>query len=1038
MNVELTDIIVTKTGDSNEGENCNLYGVNAALLAKDSSVVTLDKGQISSAALGANAVFSYGGKGKTADGSTIHIEDSAITTSGKNSGGLMVSSGGIINATDMTVNTTGELSSPIKSSKGGGKIAVTRGTFVSNGPSSPAIYSMADIRATGATLTSNMSEGVCITGRNKTELKNCVLTANNFRKRHLAMYNTSVLMYDEKDDNVTLSGVNEFKMTGGTINNIEGHVIHVTNTDAKITLDGVNINNSDSSNVLLSVTNDGWGGYDNNAVVELKNMELGGEIVVTKSSTTAANEDSLLDLMLSNSTIFTGTINNTVANPSARGTVNLIIKPGCKFILSGTSYIDSIINEGRVICGDYKLYVNGEEYDDGGSDYPTESTLLLNGTEYTLEDESGKIVVTQDRTTKAILATIREGDGIFTITGSGVNTVVKINRSVKNAVLLLAGLTLDNSSYASVTSEDSSMFIFGNNSETSIKLDGVTNLTGPDSYVSDPVPMISGQSCSLTFNGSGQLVLNDPMYDTVEFTTEYPVCGIANPKGSLTFASGSINALVSGDVVTAQAGTVSITGAAITVTHSGRAGIKAVDGSVIMRSGTLTFAKVMGEGICAIADEDDSQGSVSISGGLINALQVYRDCIRCESINISGGTLNLKSTFETSAEGYYTTGNEVLNKNTIYEIDGVKRTRINVDTGHHCGIRAGRRGKVYSYHYVPPDDHKHKKDTQYTQSASGAVTISGGTINIDTTTSGLRAYVVTTTGYTACSTGVYMIGSPGHGIKSYNTIAITGGKLNISAANNGISADGAVVLVNEPEVTIDTAFEGIEGSEVVIGTQGWSVGPHVIISTVEDGINSASKRFTYTYDDSRNEECNYLKVVESNTAGCNTHIYSGTVSISMDSESNRAVTLRTGSEESYEGKTVHFNATGDCIDCNGALYIDSGDVEIYGQSTTGKLPIRTSEGFTCNLAATVLITGVDAEESSRPRSGSCVFLRPTQSYAADTYFNVKTRGGESIYTGSLKYAGSFLLFISPSLSPGLSYPVTIGSQTYTIRAYSPS
>ena len=80
--VALTDVTVTKTGDSNGGDNCNFYGLNAALLAMGGSTVTITGATITSDADGANGVFSYGGNGgrnsAEGDGTTVIISDTEI------------------------------------------------------------------------------------------------------------------------------------------------------------------------------------------------------------------------------------------------------------------------------------------------------------------------------------------------------------------------------------------------------------------------------------------------------------------------------------------------------------------------------------------------------------------------------------------------------------------------------------------------------------------------------------------------------------------------------------------------------------------------------------------------------------------------------------------------------------------------------------------------------------------------------------------------------------------------------------------------
>ena len=61
--VTVTDPAVSKSGDSDGGDNCNFYGLNAGVLVKDGSTTTITGGTITTDADGANGVFCYGGNG---------------------------------------------------------------------------------------------------------------------------------------------------------------------------------------------------------------------------------------------------------------------------------------------------------------------------------------------------------------------------------------------------------------------------------------------------------------------------------------------------------------------------------------------------------------------------------------------------------------------------------------------------------------------------------------------------------------------------------------------------------------------------------------------------------------------------------------------------------------------------------------------------------------------------------------------------------------------------------------------------------------
>ena len=133
--VTIAQPTISKTGDSDGGDNCSFYGVNAALLVKGGSTTTIKGGTISSS--GANGVFSYGGNsgrnGVKGDGTTVIIEDTKITTTGGGSGGIMTTGGGVMKAKNLTVNTSGRSSAPIRSDRGGGIVTVEGGSYTSNG-----------------------------------------------------------------------------------------------------------------------------------------------------------------------------------------------------------------------------------------------------------------------------------------------------------------------------------------------------------------------------------------------------------------------------------------------------------------------------------------------------------------------------------------------------------------------------------------------------------------------------------------------------------------------------------------------------------------------------------------------------------------------------------------------------------------------------------------------------------------------------------------------------------------------------------------
>ena len=154
------------------------------------------------------------------------------------------------------------------------------------------------------------------------------------------------------------SGTSSFTMTGGSLTSKSGHVFHVTNTNAVITLSGVTINNEDSSNILLSVCDDGWSGASNIATLNASGQALKGAVLVGSNST--------LTLNLTSGSTYEGYIDGKITNASGTsvsteaGNVSVTLDQDSTWTLTGDSYVTSFNgNAANVISNGYTLYVNG-------------------------------------------------------------------------------------------------------------------------------------------------------------------------------------------------------------------------------------------------------------------------------------------------------------------------------------------------------------------------------------------------------------------------------------------------------------------------------------------------------------------------------------------------------------------------------------------------------------------------------------------------------------------------------------------------------
>ena len=354
----LSNLTLSKTGDSDGGGNTSFYGNNSAVIAKDGATLKIKNSTITTDATGANGVFSYGGSATTSnsssDGTTINISDSTITTTKDNSGGIMTTGGGIMNANNLTIETAGTSSAAIRSDRGGGTVTVNQGTYKTTGKGSPAIYSTADVTVKNAILTATTSEGAIIEGKNSITLENVTLTDTNKVLNGQSTTYKNIFLYQSMSGDAA-TGEATFTAKNSTITTNKGDSFYVTNTTAKIDLTNNQIINNDASGNFLRIQQDSWGNSgDNGGIVTLNltNQTATGGIVVDSISKLTMN--------LSDSSTYQGAINHDNA-----GTVNLALDKTSSLTLTGDTYVKSLTNvdttNSNINLNGYKLYVNDVE-----------------------------------------------------------------------------------------------------------------------------------------------------------------------------------------------------------------------------------------------------------------------------------------------------------------------------------------------------------------------------------------------------------------------------------------------------------------------------------------------------------------------------------------------------------------------------------------------------------------------------------------------------------------------------------------------------
>lgn len=112
-----------KSGDDNNGDNDNFYGINSILLAvNERSKAYVSNSKLKASSSGSNGIFAT-------DKATIYANKTSIATTADNSRGLDATYNGNIIANKMAISTKGAHSAAIATDRGGGNISTTNSSL---------------------------------------------------------------------------------------------------------------------------------------------------------------------------------------------------------------------------------------------------------------------------------------------------------------------------------------------------------------------------------------------------------------------------------------------------------------------------------------------------------------------------------------------------------------------------------------------------------------------------------------------------------------------------------------------------------------------------------------------------------------------------------------------------------------------------------------------------------------------------------------------------------------------------------------------
>lgn len=590
--------------------------------------------------------------------------------------------------------------------------------------------------------------------------------------------------------------------------------------------------------------------------------------------------------------------------------------------------------------------------------------------------------------------TIKEA-GTYILTGGSQNSpakniVVSVDKNIAGEVqLVLDSLHIDNSGLGKAEGQDQPVIsIEKGTKNVTITLQGTSSFIANSSFSAEPASAViyaKDDEAVLTMlakDSSAGLTIADHT-DPAAYGSYDPTDGISS-KGTLILQSGIYDIAVNGDCLKGSgsdgAGGIMVLDGTYRMKSMLGNGMKSKNGTISIYDGTIDMSYTAQDGINA------KNYAVNITGGSITIDQCYGDGIQGENVLIAGKNtkIDIAAYYADAGKNYYDTQLGSGNYNTLTKTNATKTEVINVDTGSHKGIKAGTKACTYTYQSVA-DGSSNEAGKTYTEQASGGIIITGGQIKVNTAGTGIKYNGSMRTGADSGSLspadqeGQYMIGAPEDTVHSNNDFIMTGGTMELTSADDGITAQGSLIILNDSRIDIVDSYEGIEGGHIIIGTTGKNT-PQITIASNDDGVNAASDAaLHYDYADESEEKCTKIKTASTDNTF---YMLDGYLNVMIADDHTHSFSLPTADGGTVSGS---FTANGDGIDCNGSFYAYGGTVIVYGTTANDNSPIDTDGAYYVGSGVTLLAVG----------SGGMAENPTSMAQAAVTYGGMTPGGGNA-------------------------------------------
>ena len=339
--LKITNGELTKSGDDEDGDNCNFYGINSILLsAGKNSKAYISGSTLSADSTGSNGLFAT-------DNGKIYANTDSINTTSDNSRGIDATYGGTVIGNKMTISTQEDHSAALATDRGGGNVSATNSTLKTAGSGSPLIYSTGDIEVDNVTGTATGSQIAGIEGLNRILIYNSYLTSENKKTTGSDPVANAVILYQstsgDADTSTDKSAVFQAVDSNLKSSITSGAFFYVTNTSSNVYLEDTKLNyDSSKANLLQIEGNDSnnWGTVGSN----------GGTVKFTANNETLSGNVSVdtissLDMYLLNKTTYTGAMTikaNAAGNTTADKAITVNVSSDSKWVVTENTTINNL------------------------------------------------------------------------------------------------------------------------------------------------------------------------------------------------------------------------------------------------------------------------------------------------------------------------------------------------------------------------------------------------------------------------------------------------------------------------------------------------------------------------------------------------------------------------------------------------------------------------------------------------------------------------------------------------------------------------